>query len=381
MEQRVEIQPWRSIRAGARSAPTQTLSYAEGRASPCATCATSPCCTHLPIHTFTVSTLAELDHAAYLLNFERIRLGIRPDGEWSTYYVHPCRFLDRTTFGCTVHDTDRQPQICRSYNPYQCWYKRALTADVGGDFLLVDRSRLELLLGLVQVDDQRDIVGMPTWDELAAAFEGVSDPPVDDSAEPPLADPVFDGWVASSRSSHGLAGRRLRVSETTGPLGFDDESLASPCTGCSAPCCETLSFPHGAPANRSSLDFLRFCLGFPGVELTLTDAGWWLTVKTRCRHLADGRCAIYGRPERPLQCRYFDEWKCTYRHEFGEERPAGSLRIRYEQYDAVLAGLSFDASGAVTSVPPVDQLRTLVEDAMATTAAGAGTLPTPVAGV
>src|SRR4051812_29338273 len=119
------------------------LSLREARESPCMTCATSPCCTHVPLHTFQIRTLRDLDHAIYLLNFERIVLGLAPSGEWSVYYKYPCRFLDRSNPGnylCTIHATPLQPQICVNYSPFTCWYKRALTPGLSGEFLTVDRA-------------------------------------------------------------------------------------------------------------------------------------------------------------------------------------------------------------------------------------------------
>lgn len=356
VEQRVEIQPWRSIRAGSRPRALRTMSFHDGLASPCATCATSPCCTHLPIHTFTTSTVGELSYAAYLANFDRIRLGIKPDGEWSAYYVHPCRFLDRDTMGCTVHDQPAQPQICRTYNPYNCWYERNLTSEVADGFLQVDRARLDWLLDHVTVDEHRDVVSMPPWDDLQAAFVGLGDPPSVGADDPP-ADPAFDEWERAARTDPDVADRWHVVIDHR----FDDPAVVDPCTGCSAPCCETLTFPQGPPTSRSALDFLQFALGFPGVEAMLTDSGWWLVVRTRCRHLAGGRCGVFGRPERPLFCRYYDERTCTYRTTVGTPRPAGSFRIRLEHLAAVAECLRFDGSGTVTSVPPVEDIRRHVE--------------------
>ena len=101
----------------------QRLSLADARRSPCLTCSTSPCCTHLPLDSFTMTALMDLDNARYLLNFADIDLGLAPSGEWSVYYARPCRFLDPGDATCTIHATERQPNICATYNPYSCWYR------------------------------------------------------------------------------------------------------------------------------------------------------------------------------------------------------------------------------------------------------------------
>src|SRR5437879_9821309 len=102
------------------------MDYRQAMESPCMSCPTSPCCTYLPLHKFRIQSLTELDHAVYLLNFDRIELGLSQEGDWSVYYQATCRFLDPDNFGCTIHDTPEQPHICVQYNPYQCWYKRVL---------------------------------------------------------------------------------------------------------------------------------------------------------------------------------------------------------------------------------------------------------------
>ena len=155
--------PWNSIAEGMVRRDDAPVPYAQALESPCLRCTTSPCCTHLPLHTFTVSTLIELDHARYLLNFDHLELGISPNGEWGAYYRYPCRYLDRDDFTCTVHATADQPDICMQYNPYQCWYRRVLTEPVTDDFVRIDRQRLEFLLPQFAFDDAGRIVEAPTW--------------------------------------------------------------------------------------------------------------------------------------------------------------------------------------------------------------------------
>ncbi|WP_182377081.1 hypothetical protein [Nocardioides sp. WS12] len=345
--------PWRSIAAGVVDPSARTLSYGEALESPCATCSTSPCCTHLPVHTFSVSTVGDLSYAAYLLNFDRIRLGVTRVGEWSVYYVNPCRFLDTERMACTVHATDKQPNICQNYSPYQCWYKRSMTKSVTEDFVFVDRARLDFITERVQFDEARNVIGIPDWDELVNALASVSDEVPWDEATPVPSDHAYERWQAEVVGAEDPTPAHRRL------LPFADNP--SPCSTCSAPCCETLEFAQGFPTTKSSLDFFQFCLGFPGVELSVSDAGWSLAIKTTCRHLTDGRCGVYGQPERPLFCRYYDAWKCTYRDKYLQPRPTASVRVRLDELSALTECIVVDENGKIATIAPVDDTRAQIE--------------------
>lgn len=348
-----QIIPWNSIAEGVVDYGETKKSFAEGMDSPCATCTTSPCCTHLPLHTFRVTNMIELDHARYLLNFDRIELGLNASGDWGVYYVYPCRFLDRGDLSCTVHATPEQPQICVQYNPYNCWYKRSLTRSVGDEFLQIDRPRFEYILSQVQFDEFRNITSVPDWAAMVEAMRDVTATPPPVMQEPPASDPPFDSWREAVRTG---------VEERDPPARLEYGALADPCTGCAASCCETLVFPQASlPTTISMLDYFRFALGFPGVELGLADDSWALVVKTRCRHLEGTRCGIYGTAERPLICKYYDAWKCTYRINFGLPRPPGFLRLRFEQWEWLTECFRFDEFGHIVEFPGLADIRGHIE--------------------
>lgn len=347
--------PWNSI---AESVPEQRetlpLALADAQQSPCATCSTAPCCTHLPLTTFQVTNLVELDHAAYLLNFDRIELGLAANGEWSAYYTQPCRFLDRETFGCTVHDSPLQPQICVHYNPYNCWYKRAFNTADSTEFVRLDRERFRLLADEIAFDEDRRIVSVPAWEEIVALMAGHADKPREASAEPPLTDPMIERWQAS------LTEPDAAPAAPVATRSFDD--LRDLCAGCDAYCCTTLVFPQSVPSHVSNFDYFRFVLGFPGAELVIGEQSWAVAVRTTCRHLDGGRCGVYGQAERPLICKYYDAAKCDYKPQFGVPRPDHTMRLRLEQYEVLLGGLAFDTDGTLLGLPPFEQLRAGLED-------------------
>jgi hypothetical protein len=334
----------------------EVLTHAGALLSPCAACAGAPCCTHLPLHSFKITNMIELDHAVYLLNFDRIQLGLSASGDWSVYYVYPCRFLDRQDFSCTVHNTPAQPHICVHYNPYNCWYKRVFTRSVSEEFLQIDHRRLQFILGRIRFDEGRNIVEAPDWATLVEELGRLPLEPTNHSPDALLQDPIFETWqqlvVLGSETSNG----RVPPEE-----GFSYADVQDPCQGCAAYCCETLVFPQSLPSSAGNLDFYRFCLGFPGVELGIAADGWSVVVKSRCSHLQGHRCTLYGQPERPLICKYYDAWKCTYKPNFGLPRPASFLRIRLEQFEQLVGRFRFDEQGAIVEFPSPDVIREDVE--------------------
>ncbi|MCC6994376.1 MAG: hypothetical protein IT370_07085 [Deltaproteobacteria bacterium] len=309
----------------------------------------------MPLHTFQARTLSDLDHALYLLNFDRIELGLSPSGDWSVYYRYPCRFLDRTSnpnnYLCTIHATDLQPGICVHYNPYRCWYKKSLTSNVSEAFLRIDRRRMDAILQQVRFDDERNIVDVPDWPTMMTELAAL---PLDPAfAAPVEADPVFEQWLRDSAAGPHVPAPLPRYR-------FGD--FVDPCTGCSAACCTTLVFPYPRPQTRRNVDYLQFVLGFPGLEVGVSDGDWQIVVKTRCRHLtADSRCGIYGKPERPTLCKYFDAAGCSYVARFGLPRPKDFMRVRLEQFFWMVDSIAFDPDGVVVDMPQVERMRLYIE--------------------
>jgi Fe-S-cluster containining protein len=360
-------EPWRSSAGESSNPPVVKLDVMQARESPCLTCSGAPCCTFLPLFEFRVNHMRQLDHAIYLLNFDRIELGLSASGSWSVYYRYPCRFLDRDSFRCSLHATPEQPRICVHYNPFSCWYKKALTRGGTEEFLRIDRARIAFIVDRVKLDEDRNLVEVPAWDLLVSELARLpSEPEAQDDGEPG-ADPIFDAWKQEvlARPTEPPP-RRLRVwsRPTEAPprnLRAWSE-LADPCDGCGAPCCTTLTFPHSPPTSYANMDYIKFALGFPGIEVGVSERGWSLIVKTRCRHLDGNRCGVYGKPERPLMCKYYDANRCDYKPQFGVPRPEGYVRVRLEQFPALVAGFAFDDTGLVRRFPTTDEIRARIED-------------------
>jgi hypothetical protein len=354
---------WNSIAESIVDFGERRLSYPEGLASPCTTCRTAPCCTHLRVQSFKASKLTELDLARYLLNFERIELGLSPEGEWSVYYTYPCRHLDRQDFTCTVHGTPRQPQVCVTYNPFNCWYKSVFTSRSSERSLRVDRQRLEYILAQVVVDDDRNILEMPTWDSLSqgCAQLPLMAPPA--ASEPPAEDLLTREWQRQviALDAITLPGDPAAAGVPAAPATRTFASLTDPCHDCQAYCCTHLVFPQPTPQSMSNLDFFRYCLGFPGIELGFGDDGWSLIVASTCRHLVGNRCGVYGLPERPLPCQFYDAWQCSYKPRLSNARPAGYVRLGFDHFDWLAECYQFDSTGQVVHSPGLEEIRGHVE--------------------
>ena len=145
----------------------------------------------LPLQSFALLSLSDVDYALYLLNFDNIELGVAADGSWSAYYRQSCRFLDPDTFGCQLHGTPEKPHVCVQYNPFSCFYRKAFGSGADAAYLRIDRQRMQVVADSLVYDAERNIVGAPTIESLADAF---SDLPLDATVVP-VEDVPVPAWV------------------------------------------------------------------------------------------------------------------------------------------------------------------------------------------
>lgn len=318
---------------------------------PCNKCS-APCCSYLPLHTFNVSNIRDLDHAIYLLNFPRIELGISATGEWGVYYRYPCRFLNREKGQCTIYGDELRPSICATYSPYACWYKRVIGPNVHGTFLRISRERMNALIEHLIFDEDHNLVGIPDWPAMCSMFESL---PLTEKFNEDFDedDPVFERWLyEAAYDSPDKSGIEASHSYM---------SLLNPCANCSAFCCKYLVFPQAAPTTRVNLDYLQFVLGFPGLELGVSDGNWFVIVRARCQHLLENKCSIFGKPERPHICTFYDSHGCQYVAQFGVPRPNDFMRIKLEQFYWMVEPIGFDQQGTITRMPGTEELRRHIE--------------------
>lgn len=330
------------------------LTWSEARQPPCMDCRESYCCTHAVVSDFKMMSIIDVDYALYLLSHEGIVLGLDREMQAKVFLYQPCRHLDQESGLCTVHSTPMQPATCRSYPAHSCIYRTRMVDGIHPDAPLLDLPRMRWLAERMVFDEKRFVVGIPEWSEVVAAFTTM---PLERQAAPvPPPDPVLEEWrniVLTSKDA----------STPAQVHGYGDATVTDPCSGCAAYCCRTLVFSRPAPADASGLDWLQYCLGFPAVEIGISDEGWALVVHSTCRHLAGGLCSLYGSDERPLRCSHYDALDCDYRAQFGTPRPEDIVRVSSDQFALVQRLLVFDGMGRIQAIPPAGTIREVLEDA------------------
>jgi hypothetical protein len=256
------------------------------------------------------------------------------------------------TLRCGVHGTRLQPQTCKTFNAWQCSYKRVYDGPEEGGAIRMDRRRLEHFASLVVFDGYRRIIEAPDLETLGASL-----PELEKKSWPP---PPESTGLAQWKTE-------LRTSTPTPELEeFRFQERPDPCSGCHAWCCTRLNFPQALPNSEANLEHLRFLAGFPGIELGLSPEGWTAVVRSTCRHRVveesgEGRCAVIGQASRPIACQTYQASTCAYKARFGLTRPKYYLRVEYETLPAVLALYRMDTQGYIRTHPNLEEAREAVE--------------------
>jgi hypothetical protein len=145
---------------------------------------------------------------------------------------------------------------------------------------------------------------------------------------------------------------------------FPEIVAENPCIGCSAPCCRILLIPHPTPATLMDLDYIRYMLGFQGVQMILTREGQWrILVEQQCGLLdsASCRCTVHGTARKPKTCVYFNPYHCWYKRNFHNTKEAPDLiRINTQSLELLLQHVRFDEDCKITDTPPWELVRELL---------------------
>lgn len=314
----------------------QQLSFKEAQSSPCMDCQVS-CCRYLPLQDFQITTFAQLDYAFYLCNFANIELALVDGQTWRAHYRAQCSRLDESN-RCTLHNTPQKPKVCQRYNGYTCFYKPMFECSESDRFIRFDRARLEAFANLLTFDGHRNIVGYPdivTLRQSLPVFHEVKKDPIVLTIEP------------SSNPS----------------LRFSD--FQNPCQKCKGWCCVNLSFPFSGIHNVGNLDYVWFCLGFPNVEIGISQEGWTVVIQTSCQFfnptLPEGQfCSVFGTDQRPLQCEMYDASACAYKAQFSTQFPKNYLRVTTAQFHQLASLYCFDEHAQLRHAPNFEELQSLL---------------------
>lgn len=312
---------------------TAPLSFAEAIHSPCTGCS-APCCTLLQIRQFSLESLMDLDALRYYLNFERIAVSVDQSMCATVFYNTPCSHLDQATAHCDLHASGNKPDICSHYNPYQCFYAKSLDdrqqGKVSGNSeIWLTAAQFERFVTYFGFDTQRMIVQWPSADHLAelASWQTVTAP-------------------AASRKTMHAASPAKSV-----PIVPLNQQKPTRCDDCSAHCCTSLVFPIERNQSLADLDFLRYALGFPGVSLCINDQEWSLLIASRCQHLHEQRCHIFGQEQRPLLCQLYNANTCSY-HQLFDTPPFPQLHVQQAEFEQLMDSFDYDQYGQIIAALP-----------------------------
>jgi hypothetical protein len=148
-----------------------------------------------------------------------------------------------------------------------------------------------------------------------------------------------------------------------GLISFDEGITQSPCRACSAPCCRVLMMPMKSPATLMDIDYVRYMLNFPSIEVAVTRSGEWKSVVyDTCRHFdqEQHRCGVHGTTEQPLTCSYYNEYRCSYKALMLAPDPPEAYFLNSENFPIWAQELKFNDDGEIVAAPNFERAKELL---------------------
>ena len=336
---RVPVQPpWRDIAAAENFRLDEPASgfFEYASRNPCAHCRASYCCWYLGLEKLRPSQFSHFDTLHFYLNFPNMEILVEPNGQWGIYLRQACRHLSETDHRCSIRGTPEHPKVCSTFNPYNCFYKTAISGqDPASRFVRLDRSHFLRVVENIKFTTFGTALYVPN----AAQVRTLAEP--DEEVEAP-SDAVES---VGSIVEHGA--------ERAGT------SLFGPCSDCTGICCRYIFFWRKPIATASDLDFIRYAMGFPGVAYVIGSERCAIVVQGACRHwsLETRACGVVGSPLRPKRCQFLNEWRCSIREQF-YTHPERLVRLRtLEDVARMEKLLGFDGEDEPRRLPSVEHLQ------------------------
>jgi hypothetical protein len=217
--------------------------------SPCSSCYGSPCCTVVPLTGLRLDSRTDFINLALLACYRNIRLCLKTTGEWSVYLDSFCKYLDPETTKCRIHSKTNQSLICKSYDAQKCWYKPAFKNNQNEEAIFFDLNRLIFLEKYTDFLNKGRIHNEVNWDELV---KYISDIPLQ------MNDRI--SGIRKIHSDHLLSFKSCKA----------ENVLFFP--------------PFEKPSRNIHFELAIFRLGFPGINLAITDNYWSYVVSTEVEH-------------------------------------------------------------------------------------------------
>lgn len=151
--------------------------------------------------------------------------------------------------------------------------------------------------------------------------------------------------------------------ELSVPSNFEELKLGNPCQNCEAPCCKMLLIPYQTPNTFMELDYIKYMLGFPGINMILHKNGTWqVQVEQTCTHLnlENNRCTLHDTPDKPKTCVFFNPYNCFYKHNFTGDHLRSVIKINAKAFEIIINQIEFDELGKIVSIPSQDVIEQIV---------------------
>ena len=308
------------------------LTIKEARKSTCINCDSFKCCSLLALTKYPLLSLSDLDVTAYYLNFSDIIVILDRGGECHIYYSKACRFFNKESKTCSVHNQPLQSATCVYYNPYRCFYKKVNDDkhQIQHGHIWLDHERLNYISGRIGFDEKRNIVQMPDYTKLVEEFN--SSIPYNRSAEPFFTEKEESVFVKNDNV----------------------------CRKCSASCCKKILIQSNIPLNIGSIDFYSYSVNFPGIQYLISDDGWVMLVDSRCKYLnKNNKCSIVDKNERPLRCHYMNPLQCNINYKINR---SGQIKADFNNFEKIKKGIKTDNDGNVVSIESTENLQKLISE-------------------
>lgn len=151
--------------------------------------------------------------------------------------------------------------------------------------------------------------------------------------------------------------------ETTSKTFFQIAE-SNPCTGCSAPCCRMLLIPHPTPVNYMDLDYILYMLGFPNIEIVLSQSGQWQVLVNQVCTMLDQEtklCTVHGTPRKPKTCTFFNPYRCWYKRNFSTDQQSTELvRLNRSTMETIMSLVRFDDQETIIQIPTWEKIYGIV---------------------
>ncbi len=139
---------------------------------------------------------------------------------------------------------------------------------------------------------------------------------------------------------------------------FAERVTQNPCAACSAPCCRVVMIPHKTPETLTEIDYVRYLVNFPSIEVSVAATGdWTIVVHDTCRHFEreTHRCGVHDTDEQPLTCRYYNQYRCWYKPNLTEQEPPDAYFLSAENFTRWAELLRFDDAGKLVAGPNFEE--------------------------